>query len=118
MSVQTLTPEEIVQRSVQYYNSRNFDAFIGLFSDDIKFYNFSDSQPIVNGIEQCKQFYKALFDASPNLHSTILNRIAFDNKVVDHESIAGRYGTSELLEIVIIYEVRDHLIFKATVIKR
>ena len=112
-----MTPEQVVQTSVEYYNSRNFAAFIGLFSDDIKFYTFSGDQPIIDGIEQCRQFYKALFDASPNLHSTILKRIAFDNKVIDHESIIGRHGFNEVLEIVIIYEVRNNLIFKSTVIR-
>ena len=117
MKVKAMTPEQVVQTSVEYYNSRNFAAFIGLFSDDIKFYNFSGDQPIIDGIERCTQFYKALFDASPNLHSTILKRIAFDNKVIDHENIVGRHGSDEVLEIVVIYEVRNNAIFKVTVIR-
>jgi hypothetical protein len=116
--VQTLTPEQVVQRSVEYYNNRNIEALMSLFSNDIKFYNFSDNKPFIDGIEQCRQFYKDLFDTSPNLHSTILKRISFDNKVIDHESIVGRRGTDEVLEIVIIYEVRGHEIFRATVIRR
>ena len=116
--VQTLTPEQVVQRSVEHYNSRNIDAFMSLFSNDIKFYNFSDNQPFIDGIGQCSLFYKDLFDASPNLHSTILKRISFDNKVIDHESIVGRRGTDDALEIVIIYEVRGHEIFRVTVIRK
>jgi hypothetical protein len=116
--VQALTPEQVVQGIVEYYNSRDIDAFMALFSDDIKFYNFSENQPFIDGIKQCRQFYKDLFDASPNLHSTILKRISFDNKVIDHESIVGRRGTDEALEIVAIYEVKGHEIFRVTVVRK
>jgi hypothetical protein len=61
--------------------------------------------------------YKELFDLSPKLHSTILKRITFDNKVIDHESIVGRRGADDVFEIVLIYEVKDNKIFKMTTIR-
>ena len=59
-----------------------------------------------------------LFDLSPKLHSIILKRIVFDNKVIDHESIVGRRGTDDVFEIVLIYEVKDNKIFKMTTIRK
>jgi hypothetical protein len=49
--------------------------------------------------------YKGLFDASPLLHSIILHRILIGNKVIDHESIAGRKRIDVPNELVMIYEV-------------
>jgi hypothetical protein len=62
--------------------------------------------------------YKELFDLSPNLHSTIVKRITFDNKVIDHESIVGRRGSDGIFEIVLIYEVKDNKIYKITAIRK
>lgn len=111
------TPEQVVQASVEYYNSRNIDAFMALFSSDIKFYNFSDNKLFIDGQEQCRQFYEELFELSPNLHSTILRRIVLKNTVIDHESIVGRRGSDDVLEIVVIYEVAGNTIFKITTIR-
>jgi hypothetical protein len=47
-----------------------------------------------------------------------LKRIVFDNKVIDHESIVGRKGAKDILEIVMIYEVKDGKIFKMTSIRK
>jgi hypothetical protein len=58
-----------------------------------------------------------LFDASPKLHSTILKRIVFNNKVIDHERIVGRQGSDAPLEIVVIYEVNEGKIFRLTAIR-
>lgn len=113
-----LTPEQIVQANLDYYNKREIDNFMSCFSNDIQVVNFSNNQVIMDGIEQCRKFYKALFDTSPHLYSTILNRIVFDNKVIDHESIVGRQGSKDALEIVAIYEVKENKIFKLTVIRK
>ena len=73
---------------------------------------------VASGKPAIEKLYKELFTASPNLHSTILKRIVFDNKVIDHESIVGRKGASEVFEIVMIYEVKDGKIFKMTSIRK
>lgn len=91
------------KKNVDYYNSRDIDNSMCCFID---------------GIDQCRKFYHALFDESPRLHSNILSRIVFDNKVIDHESLVGRKGLNEPLEIVVIYEVKDSKNFKLTAIKK
>lgn len=39
------------------------------------------------------------------------------NKVIDHESIIGRKGSSETIELIMVYEVKDSKIFKMSVIR-
>ena len=88
------------------------------FSDEIALYNFPEPEPSIQGREAIRKFYNGLFSASPTLHSTILKRIAFDNKVIDHESIVGRMGVDSPLEIVVIYEVDNEKIRRLTAIRK
>ncbi len=113
-----MTPEEIVQKNVDFYNQRDISGFISLCSSDIKIFNFSDNTIAINGIEECNKFYLDLFEKSPKLHSTIVSRIVYGNKVIDLESIAGRLGKDEIVELVLIYEIKDEKIFKVTVIRK
>lgn len=118
VSSQMLTAEEVVQKNLDYYNARNIDGFMSLFADDIKFYNFSDGKVTFTGLDECRQIYKELFDLSPDLHSKIIQRIVFDNKVIDHEYITGRKGSKDVVELVLIYEVKNDLIYKVTVMRK
>jgi len=115
---QNLTPEQIVQHNLEAYNKRDLLDFMSWFSDDIALYSFSEMKEIARGKEEIEKLYTELFAVSPNLHSTIVKRIVFDNKVIDHESIVGRKGSTEILEIVLIYEVKDGKIFKMTSIRK
>lgn len=113
-----MTPEQVVQANLDCYNRRDIDGFMSYFSPDIKMYNFTDNSVTINGLEQYRKVYKELFDLSPNLYSTIVKRIVFDNKVIDHESIVGRRGSDGIFEIVLIYEVKDNKIYKITAIRK
>jgi len=115
---QNLSVEQIVQRNLEAYNNRDLEKFMSWFSEDIELYSFSEMKLVASGKPAIEKLYKELFEASPNLHSTILKRIVFDNKVIDHESIVGRKGASDVLEIVMIYEVKDGKIFKMTSIRK
>jgi hypothetical protein len=113
-----MTPEQVVQANLDCYNRRDIDGFMRYFSPDIKMYNFTDNSVTIDGLEQYRKVYKELFDLSPNLYSTIVKRIVFDNKVIDHESIVGRRGSDGIFEIVLIYEVKDNKIYKITAIRK
>lgn len=118
LSSQILTPEQVVQKNLDYYNARNINGFMSLFSADIKFYNFGDDKITISGLDECRRTYQELFDSSPELHSTITQRIVFDNKVIDHEYITGRKGSKDAVKLVLIYEVKNDLIYKVTVIRK
>jgi hypothetical protein len=115
---QNLSPEQIVQKNLDSYNKRDIEGFMSSFSDNITIHNFADQKLTANGLIEVRKMYKELFELSPNLHSTILNRIVFDNKVIDHESIMGRRGSKEVIELVLIYEVQEEKIHKITVIRK
>ena len=115
---QNLTTEQIVQSNLEAYNNLDLEKFMSWFSEDIELYSFSEMKLVASGKPAIEKLYKDLFTASPNLHSTILKRIVFDNKVIDHERIVGRKGAADVLEIVMIYEVKDGKIFKMTSIRK
>lgn len=116
LSTSAATPEEIVNQSMEAYNSHDFEEFMSLFSDDIEMYSF-DCSVTANGIEEARKVYKKLFDSSPNLHSKILKRTILGNKVIDHEYITGRNGSEEPIEIVFIYEIENDKIVKTMLLR-
>ena len=113
-----MTPEQVVQQNLDYYNARDIEGFMASSSNDIALYTFPESQPHTVGLEAVRKLYTELFALSPKLHSTILTRIVFDNKVIDHESIVGRRGSADIFEIVMIYEVKDDKIVRMTAIRK
>tara|TARA_R110002074_G_scaffold142023_4_gene288482 strand:+ start:1183 stop:1593 length:411 start_codon:yes stop_codon:yes gene_type:complete len=117
-TTQKMTPEQVVQENLDFYNSRNIEGFMSSFSKSIKMYNLEEPKPTIVGFSEVKEVYNSLFQKSPQLHSTILKRIVIGNKVIDHESIAGRNGSNEILELVLIYEVTNEQITKITVIRK
>jgi hypothetical protein len=118
LTAQNLAPEQIVQKNLDCYNKRDIEGFMDCFSDEISIYTFPNCEPSTLGLGAVRQLYQELFALSPRLHSTILKRIVFDNKVIDHESIIGRRGSNEVVELVLIYEVKNHKIYKITVIRK
>ena len=112
-----MTAEQTVQENLDFYNQRNIDGFISLLSDDIEIINLGENKPTLEGLASVRGMYGELFSNSPQLHSTILKRIVIGNKVIDHESIVGRNGMSEILELVLIYEIDNEKIIKITVIR-
>ena len=118
MSYSQQTAEQVVQENLDFYNNRNIEGFMSSFSEDIKMYNLGQSDPSVEGKDNVRAVYTKLFENSPKLHSNILKRIVIGNKVIDHESITGRNGNDEVLELVLIYEVNQQKIDKITVIRK
>lgn len=114
---QTPNPEHIVQANLDAYNAHDIDAFMSFFSEEVAMYNFNDGKQTANGIEEVCAIYKPYFEASPALHSKILKRTIFDNKVIDHEYITGARG-GDPFEIVLIYEVENYKIVKMTAIRK
>ncbi len=117
-SSQEVTAEKVVQHNLDCYNNRDINGFMTSFSDDIALYTFPESEPSMVGLEAFKAFYTNLFENSPKLHSTVVNRIIFDNKIIDHETITGRQDSNEMFEIVMIYEVKNTKIFRMTIIRK
>ena len=112
------TAEQIVQANLDAYNNLDIEQFMSYISEDIEVYEFDSKKLSIKGAEACRNVYTELFELSPKLHSTILKRIVFDNKVIDHEYIVGRRGSDTAIELVLIYEVRDEKIFRISVMRK
>jgi len=115
---QSMSSEQIVQANLEAYNDRDIDLFMSFFSEDIQLKNFDTGELTASGIAEIRKLYKGLFDSSPDLHSEILKRTVFSNKIIDHEYITGRNGSTDPLELVLIYETRNNKIFRITVLRK
>src|SRR5688572_14411666 len=115
---QNLTAEQLVQIQLECYNNRDIDGFIKCFREDVRVFNFSDNKQLIDGKEAYREFFTEIFEQSPNLHSTLLNRIVFGTIVIDHEKIVGRAGTNGDVEMVVIYETDGDTIFKVTAMRK
>lgn len=110
------TPEQVVQLQLEAYNEGNIDKFMSVFSDDIELWTLGEAQPWAKGKDAVTAVYAKLFENSPELHSEIITRTVIGNKVLDYERITGRNG-GDVLYLVMIYEVRDGKIFRATAVR-
>ncbi|WP_420602180.1 nuclear transport factor 2 family protein [Flagellimonas sp.] len=105
--------ESIVQEQLDAYNSKDIDAFMATYSEDVKLYNFPNELSI-QGQHKMKERYSSFFEKTPDLHCEIKNRIVIGNKVIDEEFITAN-GAS--FSAVAIYEVENGKITKVTFLK-
>ena len=100
-----MSPAEVVQRQVDAYNARDLDRFVATYDDAIEVFRMPATTPAITGKAALAAFYATQRFIRPGLHAEIVNRIAFGNKVIDHERIAGL--GAKILEVAVVYEVRD-----------
>lgn len=103
-----MSPEQVVQKQLEYYNNHDIERFLSTYSNDIKTYYLGETIPFLNGIKDLRKRYTERFSI-PNLHAEIANRILVDNCVIDNEHITG-LKENVITNAVAIYEVKDDLI--------
>ena len=104
-------PVRVVQKQLDDYNRRDLAAFIANYSDDIVVYRLPSVEPALVGKEAFAKSYETQRFNLPGLRAELVNRIAFGNKVIDHERVHG--VRPEPFEVAAAYEVRDGLITRA-----
>lgn len=104
------TPEQIAQRQLNAYNAGNLDAFVSYYHPEVEVYNFPN-QLNYKGRENMRPGYGSFFQANPNLHCELVNRIVIGNKVIDREHITG-LSKGGSFDAVAIYEIEAGLIRK------
>ncbi len=100
-----MSPVDPVQRQLDAYNAHDLDAFIANYADDVRLYRLPSAEPSIVGKAALAEHYAKNRFTIPSLRATLVNRMAFGNKVVDHEVIVGL--GPEPLEAAVVYEVRD-----------
>jgi len=103
-----MSPIEVVQQQVDAYNAHDLGRFAAMFSERVTVFRMPSATPSLDGRNALAAFYAAERFNRPTLHAAIVNRMAFGNKVVDHERIVGL--GPEPVEAVAVYEVNDGLI--------
>jgi hypothetical protein len=99
---------EIVQFQLEAYNRRDLETFLSVFSETIRVFRMPALEPSISGKVQLAEFYATQRFNRSDLRADLINRIAFGNKVIDHERIHG--VLEEAFEIAAVYEIVDGLI--------
>jgi hypothetical protein len=102
------TPTQLAQEQLDAYNERNLARFAACYSADVKAYRLPNPTPILEGIEALSNHYASKRFNLPALHAKLVSRMAFGNKVIDHEIVTG-VGDSPM-EVAAIYQAKDGVI--------
>jgi hypothetical protein len=110
-----LSPEAVIERQLEAYNSRNIDALLATYADDAQMFQFPATL-LADGAACLRERFLARFQ-EPNLHATLLNRVVMGSIVMDYEEVSRTFpeGAGKV-ELVMIYEVLHGKIAKAWVI--
>lgn len=101
-----------VQKQLEAYNARDIDAFMQWWADDCQYYEFL-SRLLASGAAEIRERHVARFK-EPNLHGTLVKRVAVANIVVDQETVTRTFPDAPgEVDVVAIYEVEDNRIAKA-----
>ena len=103
-------PEAVVQRQLDAYNARDLPRFLAEYSEDIEVFRLPAAAPAIVGKKPLADFYATQRFNHAGLHADLRGRIAFGNKVVDHERISG--VRDQPFDVAVAYEVRDGLIVR------
>jgi len=105
------SPEAVVQRQLEAYNARDLERFLAEYAEDIAIFRLPAVEPALRGKAAFGEYYATQRFNRAGLHAEIVNRIAFGNKVIDHERITG--VRDQPIDVAAVYEVVDGLIARA-----
>jgi imidazolonepropionase-like amidohydrolase len=110
------SPENIAQIQLNAYNSRDLESFLSVYSDDVEIYQFPDS--LMNkGKDQMRQLYANFFSRATSLHCRLVNRITYNDYVIDREEITTNIPGRGRIQGQAIYKIENGLIRKVWFIK-
>lgn len=104
-TAESLSPEAIVDIQIAAYNQGDIEAFVATFAPDVKTYAYPNTLQI-SGIENLKKAYAGYFNAHPELHAEVVEKIIQNNFVIYQEFVTGVVGGKDFYATA-IYEVRD-----------
>jgi hypothetical protein len=103
----------IVQKQLDAYNAKDLDAFMAIYTEDIKLYNYPN-ELLSEGKDQMRKDYISWFQRAPDLKASVKKRIVIGNKVIDEEQVTAN---GKIFNTVAIYELENGRIRRVTFIK-
>jgi len=100
-----LSPVEIVNQRMDFYNTHNFNEFIQLYADDVKIYTYPD-QLLATGTDNIRSIFEPKF-AEKSIQVEIVSQMNNGNFVINHEIVTEEGANTKYVSI---YEVREGLI--------
>ncbi len=111
-----MTPEDIVNKQLEYYNKCDIDGFCSTYTEDIEVFDGA-GKSVVKGLPALRELYGKLFIDNPDQMAIIYKRITVDDRVMDEEHVVGRADGIKRRAIA-MYRVCDGLISEVTLISK
>lgn len=102
---ETASPLDVVNKRMELYNQHDIEAFIKLYDENVKIYNYPNKQ-LNKGADNIASIFEPMF-AEKSVSVEVVNQIDNGNYVINHE-IVTENGTDT--KYVSIYEVQNGLI--------
>lgn len=99
------TASELAQAQLDAYNNHDLEAFLLPYSDSVAVYTFPN-QLQYKGKAQMRKVYGEMFQNLPDLHCSLVNRIAIGHTVIDQESVVFRKDEKPM-QAIAIYKVKE-----------
>lgn len=100
-----ITPLDIVNKRMDYYNKHDFSEFIKLYANDVKIYTYPDKL-LGTGIGNLTSIFAPKFTAK-SIKVKIVSQINNGNYVINHEVVTEKGLETKYVSI---YEVKEGLI--------
>lgn len=105
------SPVEVVQQQLDAYNNKDVKSWLNTYAKDAVQYS-TDGEALASGHEEMAQNMAIRFQ-EPDLFAEVVNRIVFDNIVIDHELITRNFPEGKgTIEMLCIYHIENGLIQK------
>ncbi len=102
---ESLTPLEVVNKRMKFYNEHNFDEFIKLYHKDVKIYTYP-KRLVGTGSDRLGPIFKEPFE-DKSISVEIVSQMHNGSYVINHELVTH---DGEVTKYVSIYEVEKGLI--------
>ena len=112
MSIQAVSPEDVVSRQLDAYNAKDIDAFMATWSATALYFEHP-SLLLASGAADIRERHVARFQ-EPDLYGELISRMVIGNQVIDQEKVTRNFpdGVGQV-DVVAIYEVEAGKIARA-----
>ncbi len=99
---------KLAQAQLDAYNSRDVDAFLKPYAEDVKVYTFPNTL-MYEGKEEMRSIYGRMFARTPDLFCKLTSRMVLGNTVIDQEEVTLVKGDKPMKAIA-IYKIKGEKI--------